>query len=93
METKLQSCRICKELEASHQAAQQPDPPALVLGLTEAGRRNRDHQRQELLERIENLRESIEDPAGRREGISARSRTNGFQISSVITHDNEYSRR
>jgi len=35
METK--PCRICKELEASRQAAQQPDPPALVLGLTEAG--------------------------------------------------------
>jgi len=55
METK--PCRICQELEASLQAAQQPDPPALMLGLTEAGRRNRDHQRQELLERIENLRE------------------------------------
>jgi len=51
METTLKPCRICKELEASLHAAQQPDPPPLVLGLTEAGRRNRDHQRQELLER------------------------------------------
>ncbi len=40
METKLQPCRICNELEASLHAAQQPDPPRLVLGLTEAGQRN-----------------------------------------------------
>jgi len=37
METQLKPCRICKELEASLHAAQQPDPPALVLGLTESG--------------------------------------------------------
>ncbi len=57
METEPQLCRICREIEASLYAAQQPDPPDLVLGLTEAGKRNRGLQRQELIQRIETLLE------------------------------------
>lgn len=40
-------CRICTELERFLQSAQQPDAPDLLLGLTEAGKRNRDHQNKE----------------------------------------------
>ncbi len=91
METK--PCRICQELEASLQSAQQPDPPALVLGLTEAGKRNRGLQRQELVQRIETLLETHESQCSagweQGQGISARSRTNKIPI----THDKVASRR
>lgn len=46
-------CRICSELQQHLNSAQQPDSPELLLGLTEAGERNRIHQRQEKLVRAE----------------------------------------
>ena len=53
MEDELLPCRICKELEQHLHSAQQPDTPALLLGLTEAGMRNRTHQRQERIQKVE----------------------------------------
>lgn len=47
------ACRICMELERSLNAAQQPDPAEQLLGLTAAGIRNRAHQRQERLLKME----------------------------------------
>jgi hypothetical protein len=41
------TCRICGELEAALAKAQKPDQPEMLVGLTEAGLRNRTHQRQE----------------------------------------------
>lgn len=46
-------CRICTELEKFLHSAQQPDAPELLLGLTEAGKRNRDHQNREKILKAE----------------------------------------
>jgi hypothetical protein len=40
-------CKLCEQLEEAVVKAQKPDSPELLLGLTEAGMRNRTHQRQE----------------------------------------------
>lgn len=40
-------CQVCEQLEEAVVKAQKPDTPELLLGLTEAGMRNRTHQRQE----------------------------------------------
>ncbi len=53
METELPTCRICIELERHVQSAQQPVVPALLVGLTEAGNRNRVRQREEKLLKAE----------------------------------------
>jgi len=47
-------CRICIELETSLASARKADYPA-VLGLTEAGTRNRAQQKAERIQRIETL--------------------------------------
>ena len=47
------ACRICMEMERSLNSAQQPDPAEQLLGLTAAGIRNRAHQRQERLSKME----------------------------------------
>ena len=39
------NCRVCTELERFVQSAREPDDPKLLAGLSEAGRRNREHQR------------------------------------------------
>jgi hypothetical protein len=46
-------CLICTQLERSLTSACEPDPPNLLLGLTQAGKRNRDHQKREKILRIE----------------------------------------
>jgi hypothetical protein len=43
------SCRTCIQLEEAVQSAHAPDAPGRLLGLSEAGQRNRARQRQELL--------------------------------------------
>jgi hypothetical protein len=40
-------CRVCVQLEEALAKAQRPDDPDLLLGLTEAGLRNRTRQRDE----------------------------------------------
>ena len=47
------ACRICMEMERSLNSAQQPDSAEQLLGLTAAGMRNRAHQRQERLSKME----------------------------------------
>jgi hypothetical protein len=42
-------CRTCTQLEEAVQSAKAPDTPSRLLGLSEAGQRNRARQRQELL--------------------------------------------
>ena len=46
-------CRICSELEGFLVAARQPDAPNAFLGLSESGKRNRSHQRQEKIVKAE----------------------------------------
>jgi len=46
-------CRLCEELKRHVHTAQQPDSPELLLGLTEAGERNRARQREERLLKAE----------------------------------------
>ncbi len=46
-------CRICIELEQFLQSAQRPESPDLLAGLSEAGKRNRIHQRQEKILKTE----------------------------------------
>jgi hypothetical protein len=46
-------CRICTQLEEALAKAQRPDDPELLLGLTEAGIRNRTHQRNERVTKAE----------------------------------------
>ena len=41
------SCKICAQLEEAIVSSQQTDPPNLLLGLTEAGLRNRARQKRE----------------------------------------------
>ena len=41
------ACRVCVQLQESVVAAQRADAPALLLGLTEAGLRNRARQKEE----------------------------------------------
>lgn len=41
------ACRVCMELEEALAKTQRPDLPERLLGLTEAGMRNRTHQKQE----------------------------------------------
>ncbi len=40
-------CRICIQLEEAVAASDRPDPPDMLLGLNEAGKRNRARQREE----------------------------------------------
>ena len=47
------ACRTCIELERFLQSALAEGSPALLLGLTEAGKRNRVHQRQEKVLKLE----------------------------------------
>jgi len=53
MEADLNPCRLCEELKRHVHTAQQPDSPELLVGLTEAGERNRTRQREEKLLRAE----------------------------------------
>ena len=46
-------CRTCIELERFLQSASAEGSPSLLLGLTDAGRRNRLHQRQERILKLE----------------------------------------
>lgn len=41
-------CKICIQLEETVAASVRPDQPSLLLGLTEAGTRNRARQKEEL---------------------------------------------
>lgn len=41
------ACKICVRLEEAIAASQMPDAPHLLLGLTEAGLRNRARQKEE----------------------------------------------
>ena len=41
------TCRICTELENLLASARMVDPPERLLGLTEVGERNREHQYRE----------------------------------------------
>jgi hypothetical protein len=45
----LMACKTCTELEEAVQSAKTPDTPGRLLGLNEAGQRNRARQRQEVL--------------------------------------------
>ncbi len=47
------SCRTCIELERFLQSALAEGSPNLLLGLTDAGRMNRLHQRQEKIAKLE----------------------------------------
>lgn len=40
-------CKICVQLESAIASSQRTDPPNLLLGLTEAGLRNRARQKKE----------------------------------------------
>ena len=42
-------CKVCVQLEEAAEAAKKPDPPNLLLGLNEAGLRNRGLQKAELI--------------------------------------------
>lgn len=42
-------CKVCVQLEEAAEAAKKPDPPSLLLGLNEAGLRNRALQKAELI--------------------------------------------
>ena len=53
MQTDLSSCRLCSELENAVRSAQKTDAPNILLGLTEAGNRNRIEQRRETLLKTE----------------------------------------
>ena len=46
-------CRLCLQLQEAVESARQSGSPDLLLGLTEAGKRNRLHQREEKLARAE----------------------------------------
>jgi hypothetical protein len=41
-------CKICIQLEEAVAASVRPDQPSILLGLTEAGTRNRARQKEEL---------------------------------------------
>jgi hypothetical protein len=41
-------CKICIQLEEAVEASVRPDQPSILLGLTEAGRRNHTRQKEEL---------------------------------------------
>jgi hypothetical protein len=41
-------CKICIKLEEAVAASVRPDQPSILLGLTEAGTRNRARQKEEL---------------------------------------------
>lgn len=47
-------CQTCTKLEEAVLSARAPDSPDLLLGLSEAGKRNRVHQREEHLLQSEN---------------------------------------
>jgi len=51
------SCRTCLELEQFLRAAEEPDPPELLVGLTERGLINRALQREE---KIKEQRHQVE---------------------------------
>ena len=40
-------CKVCTQLEEAVAASVRPDDPSILLGLTEAGTRNRTRQREE----------------------------------------------
>ncbi|HXE07123.1 MAG TPA: hypothetical protein VN612_04450 [Acidobacteriaceae bacterium] len=40
-------CKVCVQLQEAVASSQMPDAPDLLLGLTEAGLRNRAHQKAE----------------------------------------------
>ena len=69
------SCRTCIELERFLKSAHNEGSPALLLGLTEAGIRNRLHQRQEKILKLEtDLRrhkDSCEVCRGQQETVEA----------------------
>ena len=46
-------CKICIRLEQAAVAAAKPDPPDILLGLTQAGMRNRVLQKEERLLKAE----------------------------------------
>jgi hypothetical protein len=46
-------CRICSQLEEAVLSGREPDSPGLLLGLSEHGKRNRAHQREEHLLQLE----------------------------------------
>jgi hypothetical protein len=41
-------CKICIQLEEAVEASARPDHPSILLGLSEAGTRNRTRQKEEL---------------------------------------------
>ena len=47
------TCRICTELHQFIHSAKEEDAPHLSVGLTEAGLRNREHQRKERILKAE----------------------------------------
>jgi hypothetical protein len=47
------NCRVCTELERFVHSALEPDDPKLLVGLSEAGKRNREHQHAEKLLKVE----------------------------------------
>jgi hypothetical protein len=47
------TCRVCTELERFVQSAREPDDPKLLVGLNEAGKRNRERQYAEKLFKVE----------------------------------------
>jgi len=40
-------CKVCAQLQEAIASSQMPDEPEMLLGLTEAGLRNRAHQKAE----------------------------------------------
>ena len=48
------ACLVCTELERHIQTAREPVAPALLVGLTEAGKRNRAHQQEERILKAQN---------------------------------------
>lgn len=47
-------CLVCTELERHIQTAREPVSPDLLVGLTEAGKRNRTHQQEERIIKAQN---------------------------------------
>jgi len=59
-------CQICEQLEEAVVKALKPDSPELLLGLTEAGIRNRIHQRQERALKTETDRKKHKNACSKR---------------------------
>lgn len=62
-------CKVCVQMEEAAAAAKKPDSPSLLLGLNEAGLRNRGLQKSELILKttanLEKHRDSCSDWAKR----------------------------